>query len=164
MDLVTPQIGLIFWQTVTFLLLLFLLSRFAWKPIMASLREREETIEGALKSAELARQEMAKLKADNEKLLDEARAERDAMLKKAQQAADVIVTDAKDKATAESNRIVESARAAIQAERQAAIQDIRKQVAVLSVEIAEKVIRQQLREEPKQRQLVDDLVNNIHLS
>ncbi len=164
MNLITPEFGLLFWQTITFLVLLLLLSRFAWKPIMSSLREREETIEGALRSAELARQEMTKLRADNERLLDEARAERDAMMRKAQQTADTIVEEAKNKAAAESNRIVESARAAIQSERQAAIDDIRRQVATLSVDIAEKVIRRQINGDPQQRQLVDQFVKDIHLS
>ncbi len=164
MNLITPEFGLLFWQTVTFLVLLLLLSRFAWKPIMSSLREREETIEGALRSAELARQEMTKLRADNERLLDEARAERDAMMRKAQQTADAIVEEAKNKAATESNRIVESARAAIQSERQAAIDDIRRQVATLSVDIAEKVIRRQINGDTQQRQLVDQFVKDIHLS
>ncbi len=164
MNLITPEFGLLFWQTITFLVLLLLLGRFAWKPIMSSLREREETIEGALRSAELARQEMTKLRADNERLLDEARAERDAMMRKAQQTADAIVEEAKNKAAAESNRIVESARAAIQSERQAAIDDIRRQVATLSVDIAEKVIRRQINSDPQQRQLVDQFVKDIHLS
>jgi F-type H+-transporting ATPase subunit b len=164
MNLITPEFGLLFWQTITFLFLLLLLGRFAWKPIMSSLREREETIEGALRSAELARQEMTKLRADNERLLDEARAERDAMMRKAQQMADAIVEEAKNKAAAESNRIVEGARAAIQSERQAAIDDIRRQVATLSVDIAEKVIRRQINSDPQQRQLVDQFVKDIHLS
>ena len=164
MNLITPEFGLLFWQTVTFLVLLLLLGRFAWKPIMSSLREREETIEGALRSAELARQEMTKLRADNERLLDEARAERDAMMRKAQQTADAIVEEAKNKAAAESNRIVESARAAILSERQAAIDDIRRQVATLSVDIAEKVIRRQINGDTQQRQLVDQFVKDIHLS
>ena len=164
MNLITPEFGLLFWQTITFLFLLLLLSRFAWKPIMSSLREREETIEGALRSAELARQEMTKLRADNERLLDEARAERDAMMRKAQQTADTIVEEAKNKAAAESNRIVETARAAILSERQAAIDDIRRQVATLSVDIAEKVIRRQINGDTQQRQLVDQFVKDIHLS
>ena len=164
MNLITPDFGLLFYQTITFLVLLLLLSRFAWKPIMSSLREREETIEGALRSAELARQEMTKLRADNERLLDEARAERDTMMRKAQQTADAIVEEAKNKAAAESNRIVESARAAILSERQAAIDDIRRQVATLSVDIAEKVIRRQINGDTQQRQLVDQFVKDIHLS
>ena len=163
MDLVTPGLGLIFWQAITFLLVLFLLSKFAWKPIMSSLKEREETIEGALRSAEQAKQEMMKLKADNEKLLDEARAERDQMMRKAQQNADAIVEEAKEKASAESSKIVESARLAIQSERQAALEDIRKQVATLSIEIAEKLLRNQLKEERAQRELVNQLVKESNL-
>jgi F-type H+-transporting ATPase subunit b len=163
MDLVTPGLGLIFWQAITFLLVLFLLSKFAWKPIMSSLKEREETIEGALRSAEQAKQEMMKLKADNEKLLDDARAERDIMMRKAQQTADAIVEEAKEKASAESSKIVENARLAIQSERQAAIEDIRKQVATLSIEIAEKLLRNQLKEERAQRELVNQLVKESNL-
>jgi F-type H+-transporting ATPase subunit b len=163
MDLVTPGLGLIFWQAVTFLLVLFLLSKFAWKPIMSSLKEREETIEGALRSAEQAKQEMMKLKADNEKLLDEARAERDQMMRKAQQTADAIVEEAKEKASAESSKIVENARLAIQSERQAALEEIRKQVATLSIEIAEKLLRNQLKEERAQRELVNQLVKESNL-
>jgi F-type H+-transporting ATPase subunit b len=163
MDLVTPGLGLIFWQAVTFLLVLFLLSKFAWKPIMSSLREREETIEGALRSAEQAKQEMMKLKADNEKLLDEARAERDIMLRKAQQNAEAIIEEAKEKASSESSKIVENAKLAIQSERQAALEDIRKQVATLSIEIAEKLLRNQLKEERAQRELVNQLVKESNL-
>jgi F-type H+-transporting ATPase subunit b len=163
MELVTPGLGLIFWQTITFLLVLFLLSKFAWKPIISSLKEREETIEGALRAAEQAKSEMMKLKADNEKLLNEARAERDAMLKKAQQTAEAIVEEAKEKASSESSKIVENARLAINAERQAAVQDIKNQVASLSIEIAEKILRNQLREERAQRDLVNQLVNEVHI-
>lgn len=163
MDLVTPGLGLIFWQAITFLLVLFLLSKFAWKPIMSSLREREETIEGALRSAEQAKVEMMKLKADNEKLLEEARAERDIMLRKAQQTAEAIIEEAKEKASAESSKIVENARLSIQQERQAALEDIRKQVAILSIEIAEKLLRNQLKEERAQRELVNQLVKESNL-
>ena len=163
MELVTPGIGLIFWQTITFLVVLFLLSKFAWKPIMSSLREREETIEGALRSAEQAKQEMMKLKADNERLLDEARAERDVMLRKAQQTAESIVAEAKDKASIESSKIVESAKLAIQQERQAAMETIRRQVASLSIEIAEKLLRNQLKEEKAQKDLVNQLVRESNL-
>jgi F-type H+-transporting ATPase subunit b len=163
MELVTPGLGLIFWQTITFLLVLFLLSKFAWKPIMSSLKEREETIEGALRSAEQAKQEMLKLKADNEKLLDEARVERDAMLKKAQQTAEIIVEEAKEKASAESSKIVENAKLTIQQERQAAMETIRKQVASLSIEIAEKLLRNQLKEEKAQRDLVNQMVRESNL-
>lgn len=164
MDLVTPGLGLIFWQTIVFIALLFILAKFAWKPILSGLREREETIDNALLAAQQAKQEMLKLKADNEKLLDEARAERDAMMRKAQQTADAIIEEAKEKASIESNKIVESARQAIIAERQAAIEDIRKQVATLSVEIAEKLLRHQLSDPSAQRLLVDQSLQGVKLN
>lgn len=164
MDLVTPGLGLIFWQTIVFIALLFILAKFAWKPILSGLREREETIDNALLAAQQAKQEMLKLKADNEKLLDEARAERDAMMRKAQQTADAIIEEAKEKASIESNKIAESARQAIIAERQAAIEDIRKQVATLSVEIAEKLLRHQLSDPSAQRLLVDQSLQGVKLN
>jgi F-type H+-transporting ATPase subunit b len=164
MNLVTPGLGLIFWQLVTFLLVLFLLAKFAWKPIMSSLKEREESIEGALRAAEQAKTDMAKLKAENEKLLEDARVERDAMLRKAQQTSEAIVEEAKNKASVESAKIVESAKQQINAERQAALADIKKQVATLSIEIAEKLLRNQLKEEKAQRDLVDQLVKDASLN
>jgi F-type H+-transporting ATPase subunit b len=164
MNLVTPGLGLIFWQLVTFLLVLFLLAKFAWKPIMSSLKEREESIEGALRAAEQAKTDMAKLKAENEKLLEDARVERDAMLRKAQQTSEAIVEEAKNKASVESAKIVESAKQQINAERQAALADIKRQVATLSIEIAEKLLRNQLKEEKAQRDLVDQLVKDASLN
>jgi F-type H+-transporting ATPase subunit b len=164
MNLVTPGLGLIFWQLITFLLVLFLLARFAWKPIMSSLREREDTIEGALRAAEQAKADMTKLKAENERLLEDARAERDIMLRKAQQTSEAIVEEAKNKASVESAKIVESAKQQINAERLAALSDIKRQVAVLSIEIAEKLLRNQLKEEKAQRELVDQLVKDASLN
>jgi F-type H+-transporting ATPase subunit b len=164
MNLVTPGLGLIFWQLITFLLVLFLLAKFAWKPIMNSLREREETIEGALRAAEQAKADMTKLKAENERLLEDARVERDAMLKKAQQTSEAIVEEAKNKASVESAKIVENAKQQINAERLAAVADIKRQVATLSIEIAEKLLRNQLREEKAQRDLVDQLVKDASLN
>lgn len=164
MNLVTPDLGLLFWQTVTFLFVLFLLSKFAWKPIMASLRERETSIENALHSANQAKEEMARLKSDNEKLLNEARVERDQMLKKAQQTAETIINEAKEKASVEGDKIIESAKHAIQMERQAAVEDIKRQVGTLSVEIAENLLRSQLKDAGAQRELVDKMVNDVNLN
>jgi F-type H+-transporting ATPase subunit b len=164
MNLVTPGLGLIFWQLVTFLLVLFLLARFAWKPIMNSLREREETIEGALRAAEQAKADMAKLKAENEKLLEEARMERDVMLRKAQQTSEAIIEEAKNKASVESAKIVENAKQQINAERLAAVADIKRQVASLSINIAEKLLRNQLKEEKAQRDFVEQLVADASLT
>ncbi len=164
MNLVTPGLGLIFWQLVTFLLVLFLLAKFAWKPIMSSLREREETIEGALRAAEQAKADMAKMKAENERLLEDARVERDVMLRKAQQTSEAIIEEAKNKASIESAKIVENAKQQINAERLAALADIKRQVASLSIEIAEKLLRNQLKEEKAQRELVDQLVKDASLN
>ncbi|MDJ1485283.1 F0F1 ATP synthase subunit B [Cytophagaceae bacterium YF14B1] len=164
MEFVTPGLGLIFWQFVVFICLLLILKKFAWKPITAALHEREHSIDSALKAAEEAKREMSKLKADNEKLLEEARLERDSIVKLARQTADGLIEEAKDKATTESNRIVEAARLAIQQERQAAIQDIKQQVASLSLEIAEVVLRNQLKDDAAQRALVNKLVDDAKLN
>jgi F-type H+-transporting ATPase subunit b len=164
MNLVTPGLGLIFWQLVTFLLVLFLLARFAWKPILNSLREREESIESALRAAQQAKADMANLKAENERLLEDARVERDAMLRKAQQTSEAIVEEAKNKASMESAKIVENAKQQINSERLAALADIKRQVAALSIEIAEKLLRNQLREEKAQRDYVDQLVKEASLN
>ncbi|MGD1841314.1 MAG: F0F1 ATP synthase subunit B [Thermonemataceae bacterium] len=164
MDLVTPELGLIFWQTVIFILLLVVLGRFAWKPILQGLRERESSIASALKSAEEAKVQMAKITSDNEKLLDEARAEKDDILKKATQTAKKMVEEAKDDAKKEANRIVEEARQAIENEKKAALSEIKKQVASLSLEIAEKVLQKKLADEPSQKALVEDLLKDTNLN
>jgi F-type H+-transporting ATPase subunit b len=161
MEFVTPGLGLLFWQFIVFVCILLILRKFAWKPITEALREREHSIDSALKLAEQAKADMAKLKADNEKLLEEARIERDAIVKQARQTADSLIEEAKDKATTESNRIVEAARLAIQQERHAAVQEIRQQVATLSLEIAEKVLRGQLKDEAAQRSLVNKFVDDV---
>ncbi|HEY8400782.1 MAG TPA: F0F1 ATP synthase subunit B [Cytophagaceae bacterium] len=164
MSLVTPELGLIFWQTVTFLIILFLLSKFAWKPIMNGLKEREESIEEALSAANKARQEMQNLKAANEALLQEARQERDKILKEAQTAAANIVAEAKDKAVAEGNRLIESARQAINNEKAAALADVKNQAATLSLQIAEKLLKRELANETAQRELVSEYIKEVNLN
>ncbi len=164
MEILTPDLGLFFWMVVVFVLILIVLKKFAWNPITIALSEREDSIENALKAAEQAKADMAKLRSDNEKLLEEARQQRDIMLKSAQQTADRIVEESKEKAVMESNKIVESARMAIQQERQAAVQEIKKQVASLSFEIAEKVLRGQLKDEATQRSLVNKMVEDAKLN
>ena len=120
--LVTPGVGLIFWTSIVFILLLVLLGKFAWKPILAAIKSREESIDEALKSAEKAKLEMQELKAGNEKILAEARAERDALLKEARDTKDAIINEAKTKAKSEADRILTSAREQITNEKNAAIQ------------------------------------------
>ena len=137
MDLVTPDFGLIFWTLVTFLLLVFLLSKFAWKPILKMVNDREASIEDALKAAERARDEMKSLQADNEAVLKEAREERERILKEAREMKNKIVSDAKDIAIAEGEKAIASAKAAIAAEIASAIAALKNQAAVLSIEIAE---------------------------
>ena len=164
MDLVTPGLGLIFWQTVTFLLVLFLLSKFAWKPIMASLREREASIENALSMAEKAKLEMQTLKAGNEKLLAEARAERDRILKEASDASNQMIEAAKTKANEEGDRMIAQAREAVVNEKRAAIAEIKTLAGSLSVEIAEQLLKRELKDASAQQQLVSDYMKEVTLN
>jgi len=164
MDLLTPEIGLLFWQLVVFLILVFALSRFAWKPITQSLKEREENIQSALDMAEKTRVEMTKLQADNQRLLAEARAERDAIVRSANDTRDRILAEAQQKATEEGQRIMNQTRDAIQAERQAMMAQVKKEVAELSLGIAEKVLRKELSDKKSQEELVNGLVAEARLN
>lgn len=161
MDLVTPGLGLIFWQALTFIIVLTVLSKVAWKPILSTLKEREEAIDGALKAAEAARNEMATLQATNEKLLQEARIERDRVLREAETTATAIVIEAKDKANEEAARMLENARMAIQNEKSAAMADIKNYVASLSIEMAEKVLRKELADASAQKSLVEGYLRDM---
>lgn len=164
MELVTPGIGLIFWQTVLFLLTLFVLARFAWKPIMASLHEREETIESALREADRARVEMQKLQSENQNLLAEARAERDRILREAQQAGNQLIEQAKQRSTEEGGRMINQARAEIDTQKRAALAEIKTLAGQLSVEIAEKVLRRELKDEAAQKALVTEYLKDVKLN
>ena len=144
MDLVTPGIGLVFWTTVTFLLVVFLLIKFAWKPVLGMINERNKSIEDALKLAETTKAEMAKLQADNERIIAEARKERDNLLKEAREMKDQMIAQAKSEASAEANKIMAAAKLSIENEKNQAMQDLKSQVATLSFEIAEKVIGKEL--------------------
>ncbi|GAB3967958.1 F0F1 ATP synthase subunit B [Spirosoma terrae] len=164
MDLLTPDIGLLFWQVLVFLILFFILRSFAWKPITDSLHERENNIQSALDLAEKTRVEMTALKADNEKLLAQARSEREAILRGAKETADKMVAEARDKAAVEGQRILAQAREAMQNERQVLVTEMRKEVVTLSLDIAEKVLRKELSDKPAQEKLVSDLVSNARLN
>jgi F-type H+-transporting ATPase subunit b len=164
MDLVTPGLGLIVWQTILFLLILFVLGKFAWKPILNGLKEREKNIDEALVSAKKAKEEMANLKAANENLLQEARLERDKILKDAQAVASGIMEEARVKANEESARIVESARAEINTEKQSALSEVKNMAANLSLEIAEKLLKKELENESAQRELVNSYIKEVNLS
>jgi F-type H+-transporting ATPase subunit b len=152
------SVGLFFWQTVLFVLLVLLLKKFAWKPILNAVNEREQGIKDALDSAQKAKEEMANLQADNEKLLKEARAERDAMLKEARDIKNKMISDAQDEAKVEADKMVAQAQAAIESEKKAAIADLKNQVATLSLNIAEKVVKQNLATDDKQQELVKSLL------
>lgn len=158
------SLGLFFWQTVLFGLLLFLLWKFAWKPILNAVNEREDGIKDALAAAEDAKKEMQNVTADSERLLKEARAEREAMLKEAREIKNKLIADSKEQAKVEGDKMIKHAQAAIESEKKAAVADIKSQVANLSVEIAEKVIKEQLSDKSKQLKLVDDLLGDIKLN
>ena len=164
MDLITPGFGLIFWQTVVFLIVLFILGKYAWKPIMESLKNREESIQDALDAAENARKDIEKLTADNEKLLQEARLERDSILKDASTAANKIKDEAKEEASKISAKMLEDARNTINAEKNAALADIKSQVAELSLEITEKVLRKTLDKDSEQKSLIKEYMKDIELN
>ncbi len=155
--------GLFIWQTLLFIGLIFLLKKYAWGPILNAVNEREEGIKNALASAEAARKEMQNLHADNEKLLQEARAERDAMMKDARDIKDSMIAEAKEEAKVQADKMIEQAKAVIDSEKQAAVSDIKNQVASLSVEIAEKVVREQLSNKDKQLQLVEQLLKEVSI-
>ncbi len=162
MDLLTPGLGLIFWQIVAFLAVVFILGKFAWKPILASLKERESTIEEALSAAEKAKQEMKELQAENEKLLDEARLERDNILKTATDAANKLREEAKEEAGKISGKMIEDAKNAINNEKKAALAEVKNEVAALSIEIAEKLLRKNLDDQKAQTALVNDFIKELN--
>lgn len=164
MELVSPGIGLIFWMTLSFGIVLFILGKFAWKPILKSLHEREDSIDEALNTANKAREDMKQLKFDNEALLKEAKGERDAILHDAREIKDTIIEESKIKANEEANRIVEAAKEAIQHEKLAAITDLKNQVATLSIEIAEKILKEELSEDKRQEEYVQKLIDEVEIN
>jgi F-type H+-transporting ATPase subunit b len=164
MDLLLPDTGLLIFQVLAFTILLFVLGKFAWKPILSGLKEREQTIENALLSAEQAKNEMQALQADNQKLLAEARAERDGLLKDAIAIANTIKEDAREETSKITARMIEDAKAAIETEKKAALTDVKNQVAMLSLEITEKLLRKQLADQKGQRELIDSYVKDLNLN
>ena len=164
MGLLTPDYGLLFWMVLSFSIVLFILKKFAWKPILSALKEREKSIEGALKSAEKAKAEMAKMQADNEKILAEARLERDKLIKEAREMKDRIVEEAKTLAQVEGQKMIEAARQSISSEKKAAIKEIKDQVAVLSIQVAEKLIKDKLSDNANQSDYIDKLLKDIKLN
>ncbi|MBN8640987.1 MAG: F0F1 ATP synthase subunit B [Flavobacteriales bacterium] len=158
------SLGLFFWQSLIFIGLILLLKKFAWKPILDAVNEREEGIKNALLSAENAKKEMQNLKSDNEKLLADARAERDAMLKDAKEMKDKLVSDAKVQAQAEGEKMIAQAKAAIESEKNAVMAELKNQVSTLSLEIAEKVLRDELSNKESQTKLVEKMLGDAKLN
>lgn len=150
-------------QTVLFLILIFIMVKYAWKPITQALNDREEGIKNALDAAEEAKKEMQNLQANNEQLLKEARAERDAMMKEAREIKDKMISDAKEEAKAVSAKLIMNAQASIEQEKQAALSELKNQVAELSIGIAESVVKKELSNKKDQLKLVEDLLGDVTL-
>lgn len=164
MDLVTPDLGLLFWTGITFIALLFLLVKFAWKPILGAVNERESKIAESLELAEKTKAEMVALQAQNENLLKEARAERDSIVKDAKETADKMIEDAKAATKVEAEKLMKSASETIASEKAAAITELKTQVAALSLEIAEKVVRGELSSDDKQKALAEKLAADVNMN
>ena len=164
MDLITPELGLIFWTATTFVILLFVLKKFAWKSILGAVSSREEGILNALESAKKARLAMENLTADNERILKEARVERETMLKEAREIKEKMISDAKDEAQVQANNMIQQAQSAIAHEKKAAMAELKSHVAGLAVDIAEKVVREELSNKDKQLKLVEEMLGEATLN
>jgi F-type H+-transporting ATPase subunit b len=163
MNFVAPE-SLIFWTTIIFLAFFFLLKKLAWKPILNAVKEREDSINKALLSAEKARLEMQNLHADNERILKEARAERDAMLKEAREIREKMVSESKEEAQKQSAKLIENAKLTIENEKQAAIHELKNQVAELSINIAENILKEELSSKEKQLKVIGDMLKDVKLN
>ena len=164
LDLVTPGIGLIFWTSVVFLLLVFILKKYAWKPILDAVEKRSKSIEDAINAADQAKASLAELNEEREKIKKESLAQRDALLKDANETKNQIISEAKTKAKEETDKILTSAREVIKTVKLAAITELKNQVAVLSLEIAEKIVKDQLSSDDKQKALVDSMIKDVNLN
>ena len=162
--MLNPPIGLILWNLIAFLVLLFILGKFAWKPILKSLKTRENNIADSLATAERVKAEMAQLKSENEALLAKAREERAQMLKEARDTKDKIINEAKEQAKTEANKIITEAQAAIQQQKMAALTDVKNQVGTLVIEVAEKVLRRELGDKNQQEKFIKELAGEVKLN
>jgi F-type H+-transporting ATPase subunit b len=164
MGLVMPDFGLLFWMVLSFSILMWILAKFAWKPILQGLSAREDSIDKALQSAELAKKEMLNLQAGNEKLLRETMLEREKIVKEARELKDSIVREAKNQAVIEADRVMEEAKAAIARERAQAVNEMKSVISSFSLEIAEKILKEHLSDNKKQKDLVNNYLDNIKLN
>jgi F-type H+-transporting ATPase subunit b len=164
MELISPNLGTIFWTTIAFLFILLILRKFAWRPILTFLKEREFSIENALQAAEKARKEMSKLQVDNEKIIAEAKNERDKILTEAREAKLAIIEEATEQAVSESKKLIDRARISIQNEKINAMKEIKNQVTVLSIEIASKILQKKLSTDKEQQELIEKSLRDIKLN
>lgn len=164
MDLLIPSFGLIIWTLLAFLIVFFILKKFAWKPILNSLKERESTIADSLATAERVKAEMAQFKSENEALLAKAREERGHILKEARDTKERIINEAKEQAKLEANKIITDAQAAIQQQKMAALTDVKNQVGQLVIEVSEKVLRRELENKQEQEKYVRQLTSEVKLN
>lgn len=160
-SLITPAIGTLFWTVVIFTLFFLILKKFAWKPVLNIVKQRDEMIKGSLASAEKARKEMLKLQSDNEAILRKAREERELILKEAREVRDKLIAEAKGKASEEAEKLIEKARTGIEREKAIALADIREQVASLSVDIASKLLGEKLKQTGVQKKLIDNYLREV---
>lgn len=164
MELIKPELGTIFWLAVVFLALVFILGKFAWKPILQTLKAREDLIADALKSAEKAKEDMAKLQSDNANILAEARRERDILLKEARDMKDKIISEAKAQASIEGAKLIEAAKLAIESEKSSALNQIKVQVSELSISIAEKILLKELSDKKNYDEVIGKSIDNMKLN
>lgn len=164
MELIKPDLGLLFWMIISFSILLFVLIKFAWKPILKALKDREDSIRKSLLAAQKAKEEMAKIEFGNEKITQLAKMERESLIKEAKELKSNIIEEARENAKIEAKKILDEARQSVEQEKNKVINEIKNQVAALSVDIAEKILKQKLGDEAKQKSLIDELVKDIELN
>jgi F-type H+-transporting ATPase subunit b len=164
MELVTPNIGLVFWTTIAFLLLLFVLTKFAWKPILNAVKEREQQIEAALQQAEQVRAEMARLTRDNEQMLAQAKEERAQIIREAKLLGEKIIEEAREKARLEADKYLAEARQEIHNQKMAAITEVKNQVGTMAIELAEKILRKELEGKDAQQKFAAELLSDVKLN
>jgi len=163
MDLITPDVGLLFWTLVSFIVLYIILTKFAWGPILGAVKEREESIKQALDAADNAKKDMENLKADNEKILNEAKIERETMLKEAREIKSKLISDAEEEAKIRAKKMVEAAKTAIQNEKNSAMNELKNTVVDLSIGIAEKLISEELADKDKQLKMIEEILDDSKL-
>ncbi|MCB2197448.1 MAG: F0F1 ATP synthase subunit B [Bacteroidetes bacterium] len=164
MELIKPDLGLLIWMLFSFSIVVFVLAKFAWRPILAALKHRERSIQRSLEAAQRAKDELAKIEFGNEKITQLAKLEKENLLKEAKEIKNNIIEEAKEAAKIEAKKIIEEARNSVEHEKNLVINDIKNQIASLSVDIAEKILKQNLGDESTQKQLIDELVKDIDLN